>query len=52
VSKTLPRYKSFSRSLSLAEISLVLLGGDPIEMEEDEAFVEGDNNEGVLDGEF
>jgi hypothetical protein len=48
VSKTLPGYKS----LSLAEISLTLLGGDSIEMEEDKAFVEGDNNEGMLDGEF
>jgi hypothetical protein len=52
VSKTLPGYKSFSRSLSLTEASFALRG-DPIE-KEDDAFKDGDEgeaNDGVFDGE-
>jgi hypothetical protein len=53
VSRTLPGYKIFSRSLSLAEISFAS-NGDPTEADEDDAFAEGDEgdaNDGVFDGE-
>jgi hypothetical protein len=48
VSKTLPGYRSFSRSLSFAVISL---GVDSTEAEE-EAFAELNNDDGVFDGEL
>jgi hypothetical protein len=52
VSRTLPGYKSFSRSLFPEEISFPLVG-DPTDMDEADAFPDGgeDDGIGVFDGE-